>query len=268
MRSPSLSLTLIGGPTVLIQVGELRFLTDPTFDPAGSMYEMGPVTAHKLTSPALSPDAVGHVDAVLLSHDEHADNLDTLGRALLPRAGRVLTTTSGARRLGGNAMGLDAWESVELQSGSTRVRVTGVPARHGPEGSEVFLGQVTGFVLEWEGQQDGALYVSGDTRFFPGIEELARRFRIGTAVLSVGDAHFDATGPMRLTLDATEALQVVRTVGAHTVVPVHLEGWAHYKEAPEALRAAFRDAGMEPQLLLPVLGEPMVLGSACAAAVG
>ena len=266
MRSPSLSLTVIGGPTVLLEVGELRFLTDPTFDPAGSTYKMGPVTAHKLSAPALTPDAVGHVDAVLLSHDEHADNLDTLGRALLPRAGRVLTTPSGGKRLGGNATGLAPWESVELQSGNTRVRVTAVPARHGAEGSEVFLGEVTGFVLEWEGQQDGALYVSGDTRFFSGIEEVARRYRIGTAVLSVGDAHFDATGPMRLTLNASEALQVVRTLGAHTVVPVHLEGWAHYKEAPDALRAAFREAGFEQQLLLPVPGEALVLGARATAA--
>jgi L-ascorbate metabolism protein UlaG (beta-lactamase superfamily) len=266
MSTPPLSLTVIGGPTVLIQVGELRFLTDPTFDPAGTTYTMGPVRMHKLAAPALAPDALGAIDAVLLSHDEHADNLDTAGRALLPRAGRVLTTPSGAGRLGGNATGLAPWESVELQKGGTRVRVTAVPARHGAEGTEAFLGEVTGFVLEWEGQQDGALYVSGDTRFFPGIEELARRFRVGTALLSVGDAHFEATGPMALTLDAGEALQVLRTLGAHTCIPVHLEGWAHYKEAPEALRAAFRDAGLEPQLMLPALGEALHLPTRAAVA--
>lgn len=260
-----LSLTLIGGPTVLIEVGELRLLTDPTLDPAGSSYQLGPVRMHKLAAPALSPDALGTIDAVLLSHDEHADNLDTLGRALLPRAGRVLTTPSGAGRLGGNATGLAPWESVELHKGGTRVRVTAVPARHGAEGTEAFLGEVTGFVLEWEGQEDGALYVSGDTRFFPGIEELARRFRVGTAILNVGDAHFDATGPMALTLDAREALQVLRTLGAHTLVPVHMEGWAHYKQAAPALQAAFHEAGFAGHLRVPVAGEPLALGRRLAA---
>ena len=43
---------------------------------------------------------VGPVDVVLLSHDHHADNLDDLGRALLPTAPTVVTTRSGARRLG------------------------------------------------------------------------------------------------------------------------------------------------------------------------
>ena len=29
-------ITHIGGPTALIEIGQLRLLTDPTFDPAGS----------------------------------------------------------------------------------------------------------------------------------------------------------------------------------------------------------------------------------------
>lgn len=53
----------------------------------------------------VSIDDLGPIDAVLLTHDHHADNLDDLGRALLPAAGVVVTTTSGARRLGGATRG-------------------------------------------------------------------------------------------------------------------------------------------------------------------
>ena len=35
MAGLEVGLTLIGGPTVLIEVGGFRLLTDPTFDPAG-----------------------------------------------------------------------------------------------------------------------------------------------------------------------------------------------------------------------------------------
>ena len=36
MSSSRLQLTYIGGPTALLELGGLRLLTDPTFDPAGS----------------------------------------------------------------------------------------------------------------------------------------------------------------------------------------------------------------------------------------
>jgi hypothetical protein len=65
----TLKITLIGGPTALLEVGGLRVLTDPTFDPPGSY--AGAVTLTKLTGPALTPQQIGRVDAVLLSHDQH-----------------------------------------------------------------------------------------------------------------------------------------------------------------------------------------------------
>src|SRR5262245_47158944 len=102
-----LTLTHIGGPTLLIEVGGWRLLTDPTFDPPGRSYRFGWGTgSRKLAGPAVAADAIGPIDTVLLSHDHHDDNLDPAGRALLPQAGRVVTTVPGARRLGGAATGL------------------------------------------------------------------------------------------------------------------------------------------------------------------
>jgi hypothetical protein len=43
---------------------------------------------------------------VLVSHDNHPDNLDDRGRAFALAARLVLTTTSGAGRLSGPAIGL------------------------------------------------------------------------------------------------------------------------------------------------------------------
>ena len=99
-------ITHIGGPTVLIEVGGWRLLTDPTFDAPGRSYRFGWGTgSRKLAGPAIAADALGPIDAVLLTHDHHDDNLDPAGRALLPSAGAVITTASGAKRLGGGAPG-------------------------------------------------------------------------------------------------------------------------------------------------------------------
>jgi len=88
-------LTLIGGPTALVEFGGFRLLTDPTFDDPGE-YRLPHTTLTKTSRPACTPADIGAVDAVLLSHDQHADNLDRSGRDFLSRAPRVFTTLAGA----------------------------------------------------------------------------------------------------------------------------------------------------------------------------
>jgi hypothetical protein len=84
----------IGGPTALIEIGERRLLTDPTFDPPGKRYFMGWGTiSRKVQGPALTVDQLGKVDAVLVSHFHHSNNLDDAGRKLLSGIGTVITTT-------------------------------------------------------------------------------------------------------------------------------------------------------------------------------
>jgi len=97
-------LTHIGGPTVLLEVEGWRLLTRSDVRRPGRRYTFGWGSAsRKTTGPAVPAADLPPIDAVLLSHDHHGDNLDTAGRGLLPAAVVVLTTTSGAMRLGGNA---------------------------------------------------------------------------------------------------------------------------------------------------------------------
>ena len=96
----NIALTHLGGPTTLIEIDGWRILTDPTFDAPGRRYTFGWGTSSvKVAGPAQPPEVVAPVDVVLLSHDQHADNLDDAGRALLAQAGTVITTVPAARRL-------------------------------------------------------------------------------------------------------------------------------------------------------------------------
>ncbi|MHC6219886.1 MBL fold metallo-hydrolase [Arthrobacter sp. MMS24-S77] len=85
-------LTHIGGPTILVRYAGLNFLTDPTFDAPGEYPVGAGRTLDKLTGPAVAAEDLGRIDVVLLSHDQHADNLDKSGRALLDDAGMILST--------------------------------------------------------------------------------------------------------------------------------------------------------------------------------
>ena len=88
--------TYIGGPTALIEFAGLRLLTDPTFDAAGAEYRLAQYTLRKSAAPALAADALTPLDAVLLSHDHHFDNLDRSGRQLLATVPTTFTTRDGS----------------------------------------------------------------------------------------------------------------------------------------------------------------------------
>jgi L-ascorbate metabolism protein UlaG (beta-lactamase superfamily) len=211
-----LELTYIGGPTLLIEFGGLRLLTDPTFDSPGSDYTTGPVTLSKTLGPAVDATSLGNIDVVLLSHDHHFDNLDHAGRNLLPRAERVLTTAEGAQRLGGNATGLRAWERTHIPAPNGRtLRVIGTPGRHGPIDGD--RGPVTGFVLHFIDDPESMVYISGDTVWYEGVEETIRRFAgIRIAVLFLGAARVSIV-PSPLTFTAHEAVHIARAAAGAAV---------------------------------------------------
>ena len=79
IMSDPVRFTLIGGATALIEFSGIRFLTDPTFDRAGAEFRSGSYVLERISDPAARPETVLPVDAVLLSHDHHFDNLDASG---------------------------------------------------------------------------------------------------------------------------------------------------------------------------------------------
>ncbi|MCL8014487.1 MBL fold metallo-hydrolase [Streptomyces sp. AS02] len=241
------SVRVFGGPTALIEYGGLRLLTDPTFDAPGD-YPLGDGRALTKTAAAsASPAELGRIDVVLLSHDEHPDNLDVSGRALLADVPLTLTTPGGAGRLGGTARGLKDWESVEVgRPGGGAITVTGVPALHGPgerEELEPVVGQVVGFVLTGDGLP--TVYVSGDNAQLGPVKEIAERFGpVGTAVLFAGAARVGVLDGQLLTLDSARAAEAARILGARWIVPVHFDSWAHFTEGRAELVAEFTAAGL------------------------
>lgn len=256
-RAPRL--TLVGGPTLLIEWNGLRLLTDPTFDPAGSTFSRGPsYTLRKTRGPALSAESLGELDAVLLSHDHHFDNLDDAGRAMLPRARLVLTTVAGAERLGGNARGLRPGDTAELRAPDSRVlRVTATPARHGPAGGD--RGPVVGFLLSWADDPADALYISGDTVWYEDLEALAARHRVRGTVLFLGAAKVAVAGDQPLTMTADDAVRAARAFAPAAVVPVHYEGWEHFSQSRGDVERAFAAAGLSDRLrwLAPGVATPL-----------
>ena len=240
-----LGIQLVGGPTAILEYGGLRWLTDPALSPPG---EYGGLT--KLTGPAFDITKDNPIDVVLLSHHHHSDNLDPAGRAFLPSAQRVLSTTRAAAELGGNVVGMEPGTEIEvegLRGGS--VKVTAVHAQHGPDGSDDIQGPVLGFVLSAPGA-DG-IYVSGDNASRDVVRAMVQKTgELPIAILNAGAVQLPKFDRAYLTLSADHAADVTRILGARVVIPLHFEGWAHFTQGAAELEAAFSGNGIRDRLLM------------------
>lgn len=229
--SDAVTLTHIGGPTLLIETRGWTILSDPTFDEPGRRYSFGWGTSSvKTAGPAIRVADLPPIDLVVVSHDHHGDNLDTAGRALLDEVPQVVTTRAASRRLGAPAVGLGHWDSTIVRApGRAPLRVTATPCRHGPPLSRPIVGEVCGFALEFD---DGeVVWISGDTVLYDGVREVAERLEVDVAVVHLGDVRFGLTGALHYSMTAAEGAELVSLLSPRVAVPVHFEGWSHFHES-------------------------------------
>lgn len=247
---PAFTVTHIGGPTTILEIAGARILIDPTFDEP-KKYKSG---LEKTRPPAFGTDKIGAIDAVLLSHDQHDDNLDDKGRALLEQMPLVLSTPGARKRLGDHVTGMESWTSKELRTAHGTLTITAVPALHGPDGVDRGEdGEVTGFVLSGNGVR--TTYVAGDNASVKVARELGDRVKkeigpIDTAILFAGAARTPAIlDNAPLTLTSENAAQVAKDLDVRKVVPVHTDSWNIYSQDVESLVKAFREQGIDGRLV-------------------
>ncbi|PLB52006.1 putative Zn-dependent hydrolases of the beta-lactamase protein [Aspergillus steynii IBT 23096] len=257
----SLTMTHIGTATAILDIDGVRFLTDPFFSPAGTEWDVGVAVLKNTETPALGLENLPPIDAILLSHEDHPDNLDELGRRLLD--GRhVLTTMDGAKNLAPRpgVRGLKPWETVPLVAGGKKFQVTGIPCQHVP-GNEC-----TGFVLESESfgtREDGrpnVIYFSGDTVYFDELDRIKERWHVVAAVLNFGNAHAPLPeGPLQITMDGKQGAHLFRQLGADVLVPMHFESWGHFTQFGHELRSVLDGEGVGDKVCWLTPGEAKIV---------
>jgi len=229
-------ITHIDTACILLEIGSFRILTDPTLDPAGDLYYHGfGAFSRKTSDPGITKDNLGNIDLVLLSHHQHRDNLDREGRKWLETANCVLSTIPASKAIK-NVTGLQEWQTFSVCTTKvSNLRITAIPAQHRPWWlPEWISGKVLGFVIEYDDQEGGVIYVAGDTVFFRGIREVANRFKVNIGIFNVGAVQFPyLTGLGKYTMDGSDLIKAVEVLKPKFVIPVHSRGWTHFKE-PEA----------------------------------
>jgi hypothetical protein len=98
------------------------------------------------------------------------------------------------------------------------------------------------------------IYVTGDTVWYDGVAEVARRFPgVRVVVLFAGAAQ--TRSAIHLTMNANDAIETAHAFPNATIVPIHCEGWAHFSQGADDLELAFKTLGLAPRLRVLKPGE-------------
>ena len=246
------SLTLVGTATTLLSYGGITVLTDPNFLHRGQRAYLGKgLWSVRRTEPALQPDDLPPLDAVVLSH-LHGDHFDRIARRRLPHDLPVVTTRAAARRLRTQgfaaAVALDPWQSHEIASGTARLRVTAVPGRHARGWLQAALPPVMGSVLEFSapGERDLSVYVTGDTLLVDELRELPRRHPdLDLGLFHLGGTRIPFGRGALVTMDGRMGADLLELVHPLRTVPVHHDDYGVFTSPRSEFLAEVARRGLD-----------------------
>jgi L-ascorbate metabolism protein UlaG (beta-lactamase superfamily) len=199
-----LTVTRIAHACQLIELGDLRILTDPWFSETAT-YHQGEPLAYDVAS-------LGRVDALVISHEHYdhcdLDSLVTGGFDLTtPLFGPGTVTALATSKGFTDVRRIEAWESATLGG----LTVTATPGQHG-------VHEVT-FVIQAGGR---TVFFGGDSLRVPELDEIPARFGpIDLAILPVNGLCVRPAGMMQVVMDAEQAAALTAVLDPAVALPHH-----------------------------------------------
>ncbi len=245
VRDGHVRLWWLGQSGFLVQFDGSHLLLDPYLSDSLTAKYAGTATPHvRMTERVIDPARLDFIDVVTSTHN-HTDHLDAETVRPLRAANPDLVLVIAEANRAGVAQRLQIApdEPVGLAVGdTTRVgpfTIEAVPAAH-----EELAPTYVGYVVRcgrW------TLYHSGDTVRFEGMDDLLRRHAVDVALLPI-----NGRAPERRVagnLDAAEAAQLGRDIGARVVIPCHFEMFAFNTADPATFVEACNRVGQRGDVL-------------------
>jgi L-ascorbate metabolism protein UlaG (beta-lactamase superfamily) len=244
------SVYFVGTATVIIQCGGFTVLTDPNFLHSGEKIHMGYglLSSTRRTDPAMEIEQLPRLDLVVLSH-MHEDHFDRVAAERLNKNVPILTTPDAARDLRRKdfhfAYGLETWQEINVRKGISSVRITSMPAQHGPLMVAAMLPSCMGSVLDFKipgARADLRLYVSGDTIVHSDLQRIPALFPgIDIALIHLGGARIMG---IRVTMDGKQGVEALQIIAPRIAIPIHFDDYDVFKSPLDEFRAEVEKAGL------------------------
>ena len=235
----------LGQSGFLVQWRGYHLLLDPYLsDSLTKKYAATDKPHIRMTARVVDPSRLDFIDLVTSSHN-HTDHLDaeTLRPLLHVNPELKIIIPEANREFVAERLGFDPQLPLGLRDGTSievgEFKVSAVPAAHEELGPG-YLGYVVRFG-PW------TVYHSGDTLLYDGMAERLRQFHIDVALLPI-----NGRAPERRVagnLNAREAAELARAIGARVVIPCHYEMFTFNTADPREFVEAAEKAGQFHRLL-------------------
>jgi L-ascorbate metabolism protein UlaG (beta-lactamase superfamily) len=206
----------------------------------------------RITARVVDPSALDFIDVTTSSHS-HTDHQDPETLRALLRANPEMTLVVPAATVGlcSERIGVPMNRLTSIDEGLTievgPFVITGVAAAHEKlEYDEKGACEYLGYLLRFGGW---TIYHAGDTVDYPGLAEKLRGCGVDVALLPINGRGKGVPG----NLNAMEAVQLARRMGARLAVPCHYEMFEFSTADPAEFREAAAACG-QPAAILAVGG--------------
>ncbi len=247
------SIFFIGTATVLLRYAGFTILTDPNFLHQGDHVHLGfGLTSTRLTNPAIEMDMLPPFDFVILSH-LHEDHFDRFVQQNLDKGTTIVTTPEAAAALRRKCFSmlepLHTWETLTVTKGDYTLRITAMPAKHGPGVLNSALPSVMGSMLEFQnkaGETLLRLYITGDTLLHEHLQEIPQRYPdIDLALLHLGGTRIFG---ILLTMDAMQGIEAIKLINPHEAIPLHYNDYTVFKSPLADFQELVKLSGLEDRV--------------------
>lgn len=259
LKDVGLSVLWIGHASVLIQIHDKVFLTDPVFTKTVGL------VSERVVEPGINPTALSRVDYVLISHT-HFDHLNYGSLDELPKQGKLLIPYGGAEYTPEfgfqETREMGSWDVLEENG----VQITAVPSKHfsGRYGFDIVWTSdhgYTGYVIQYKGK---TVYFAGDTGYRNSLfTQIGGRFSIDVALLPI--APIEPREMMsRIHLDPQQAIQAYGDLHARLMIPIHHSTFFQGLEsritiAEEELGTIVKEKGLQDKVDIIKVGERRII---------
>ncbi|MFH0991604.1 MAG: MBL fold metallo-hydrolase [bacterium] len=259
LSNVELAVLWIGHSTMLIQIHDKIFLTDPVFT-----HTIGLISGRQV-EPGLDPASLTKVDYVLISH-LHFDHFNFGSLDMLPKQGCLVLPPGGAAYSPefhfAETIELEQWKPYEADG----VRITAVPVKHfsGRYGFDAWWSGdrgYTGYIIEYKGK---TVFIGGDTAYNSTLfKTIGSRYTIDLACLPIAPIE-PRQYMQRFHTDPNEAIRVMEDLGAKVMVPIHhrtlfLGLEAKETSAQELLQTLIQQKRYQKRIRILDIGEQIIL---------